>query len=871
MQTQTNRRSRKPKEYSGPIIYSQPTGKASDYIQAKDSDYISYKFSELDHSEIIVQTLALQEYIRSETDFLNTILKQEQISAVHTKQYKAGLKAFQDATNQLLQLDLKGQKLTLSQVKEIKQIYEAYNKAFKSQFPYMFEKDPKQFQERFINQGRMNVQGTKHFLQIASEIYLRGRGTFGENLRFSDLAKTLGKYVPHTKGYYIKKYEAQHQEYNEFATQRPDWRAVRKQSLSQTIGVERVDYAKVYKQSLSAKREEILIEHNAQHYLNEGVEEHYAVQFQVADYIRQEFGLSPLFVSDAQLSKWISEFYMSGEDYYVQQSLAQFWAMTDNDLGGEVESLASIIIPRKYFELLDAVKSKILAHDKVTSIITSLNFLTSAQASAVSALQETTDEMRKGYQGLESVFDDLFTFPLNQLGVVMNMASQGLNMAGKAITLYVGSMATVAGNFIKSAFPKEQDDDTKKSIVKRASDSIIQITKQIINTISSIISIFAQGIQLIQSVISLGIQAFTTMFTMIFGILRKVLSTSKTIDQIMNIISLSMSVFFLPVILVFGDGIFKQVLQFIDWIYDENGGQALLNLVSSYADLQEPILESIDGVFLLTPKILDTICSFLVLGQELFRDYMPVLVGYFKNFLNGEDGNKVIEMCKLGLEIGTILLENGIIQLFIKAGQQGIGFLYAHKEEIFNILKTSVDVLLKQLTILADCNDRTIKLIMDQGLVIGAIVGAIINILLSTGGTWGISSLISIFGPKQQAVAMLESVLFTKAGWQSLILGGQGGVQIGHFIATNFFNFGEKEETDTPSYLEGGYIPQTPGGYLIRVAEKETEYIIPESKIHLIRGHNNILIEINGDVYGIDERVDIPNAINEVSNQSRFR
>ena len=36
------------------------------------------------------------------------------------------------------------------------------------------------------------------------------------------------------------------------------------------------------------------------------------------------------------------------------------------------------------------------------------------------------------------------------------------------------------------------------------------------------------------------------------------------------------------------------------------------------------------------------------------------------------------------------------------------------------------------------------------------------------------------------------------------------------------------------------------------VAEKETELIIPESKIHMIRGHNNLIIDVNGDVYGMD-------------------
>ena len=74
--------------------------------------------------------------------------------------------------------------------------------------------------------------------------------------------------------------------------------------------------------------------------------------------------------------------------------------------------------------------------------------------------------------------------------------------------------------------------------------------------------------------------------------------------------------------------------------------------------------------------------------------------------------------------------------------------------------------------------------------------------------------------------------------------GGVGiGALIGELIYSMFFR----------SFEEGGYIPATPGGMLVLVAEKETEYIIPESKIHMIRGHNNLVIEVNGDVFAVDD------------------
>jgi hypothetical protein len=51
------------------------------------------------------------------------------------------------------------------------------------------------------------------------------------------------------------------------------------------------------------------------------------------------------------------------------------------------------------------------------------------------------------------------------------------------------------------------------------------------------------------------------------------------------------------------------------------------------------------------------------------------------------------------------------------------------------------------------------------------------------------------------------------------------------------------------------------------VAEKETEYIIPESKINMIRGHNNLIIDINGDLYGVDDtKREIISAIDQQSN-----
>lgn len=93
-----------------------------------------------------------------------------------------------------------------------------------------------------------------------------------------------------------------------------------------------------------------------------------------------------------------------------------------------------------------------------------------------------------------------------------------------------------------------------------------------------------------------------------------------------------------------------------------------------------------------------------------------------------------------------------------------------------------------------------------------------------------------------------------------LIGGGLGAILGGVFYAYFF------------AFAEGGYIPATPGGLLSIVAEKETEYIIPESKIEMIRGHNNVVITFNDDVYLFDNpKSELKDAINDVNFASNYR
>lgn len=183
-------------------------------------------------------------------------------------------------------------------------------------------------------------------------------------------------------------------------------------------------------------------------------------------------------------------------------------------------------------------------------------------------------------------------------------------------------------------------------------------------------------------------------------------------------------------------------------------------------------------------------------------------------------------------------------------------------------------------------------LLKEEGGVVGSIGSTLVvlgNLISSKGAEIinGIAKLLefimqnlpgiitTLVGFKAMTVAMLAAIMINTAmtaGAASLwTLGGAavaGAVTAGVASAAISNMFGT--ETDISGHANGGYIPPTPGGKIIRVAEGgEGEYIIPESK-RLATGGNTYNITING-MTNDELKTYITDIVNDRTNEYRLR
>lgn len=852
-------KSTKPKEYTGPRILSpeENTHNFSDYLQKGNTkEYIEFVLSEKNTSNERKQLLQARAQINQHQDLINNIIKYERISAKHGRYWKDGLKKLQDASNQLNQMDLSNEQLTKEQIYQANQIFTAYNFAISQVFNEIFEKDPSSINTRYINQGKLNKQDIKQLFAFITQIDYASTSIFGTQIRSKGIKSVLGKYVPLSRSDFMERHEKQHQQYQDARSKKVDYSPVfRTQNSNRRYGNQFVSEEDINRTWARNRAE---IDQTPQ----------WMITLQLNRFWGQ-LGLKESKATDPEAVRQALETYwdrINGveeiqnkklREAQIQSALAGFWYQRDLfELTGSNELY---IEPYMIKALQQQIEDKILKNQLVSSLLSVNTQILSAQQAFLDILSGVTQAVSSGFQDIAGTIDSIVDLPVKQVVQVMNIATKSLVAVGKGTQKQVDLFQNATYNITSASKKKKDKDDT--SLYDEAVQSVTQIAQTIFDIISQILKVFAQGIQLVQGVVSMGIQFFITMFSAILKILKKILSTSKTIDQIQNILNLALSVFLLPAILVFGDGIFKQVLKFISWLNAEDGGQALFQTASSFAELQEPINALFEQIKNLTPSFTEVIYDVLKQLGTIFQETIQPVIKAFQLFLSSDKGeaSELISLCEYGIKVAQKLLDAGIMDLFLRAGIQGLQFIYDNKEELFRALDVSWDWLSMQLDFMVFCSDHMVELCMTVGGAIGALVGFIGNLLFTVGGISGLAQLIRLFGPRIAQVQGMETAL-TKSGLLSIVLGGASGSAIGLFIATEYFSF-----------QEGGYIPPTPGGRLIRVAEKETEYIIPESKIHLIRGHNNLVIEINGDVYGIDQKRDILDAINLVSNRQRFR
>lgn len=844
---QTRRKGRKPvkPKYTGPLILGsdEVSKDFSSYLNnpTRKYDYIELVLSEQETSSKALQLKQLRYTLNSEQQLLNNIIQNKRISIKQGKQWQNGLKKLQEATNQLNAMDLENKKLTKAQLYQAKQIFDAYNYATRQIFTEMFVQDSS-FNKRYTNQSRLNKSEQEALYRLIQTVNKTGEAVLGELFRSSDIEKALGIYEgPKSQHYYKRQHEERHERYSALRGDRVDYGEIFKiQNQNVKLGNPYVSEEEINKQWERARAKTQSTDYDA-------LQAQVALFWRVRDYY-EEAG-----------QKW--EDYKRQQETYLQNQLACFWNARDYyEITGNNESYMD---PYMMKSLQTQVQDKIMKDALVKNLLGVGSQVLDAQNILIYSTHLVVDQISSGFKYLQDTFDDIFDFPVRQVIQVLGLATECVGMTGTTFQIQIDSFFKMSSTAISKGGIKKSG-NKEKDIDNEAMNSVRTVFEQMMDVAVALLNILSQGVQLIQGVVNMGINSFITIFSAILKILKKIFQTSMVIDQIMNILSLGMSIFILPAVLLFGDKLFKQVLSFLEWLNDKNGGLALLEFVDLYGILQMPILELIEKVIAYTPNIVIQIKNALPLFAKMIMELIPVFMNFFKQLLSdgGSNIQSIIELCQIGVNLAEKLLEDGILSLFLNAGQQGMGFIAQNKDNLFKPIELIWRAIDTQYRLINACSNHMVRICMQIGAGIGAFLGFISNLLITVGGLSGLGLLIQAFGPKIAQIGALESAL-NKTGLSMILGGGFSGAQIGGILATKYFSF--------KSYQEGGYIPATPGGLLIRVAEKETEYIIPESKTYMIRGHNNLILEINGDVYGINKSTDIMNVIDEVSNRSRFR
>ncbi len=253
-----------------------------------------------------------------------------------------------------------------------------------------------------------------------------------------------------------------------------------------------------------------------------------------------------------------------------------------------------------------------------------------------------------------------------------------------------------------------------------------------------------------------------------------------------------------------------------------------------------PLLQSVEQLFNLAVTLF-----FMPLGNKLATVMLPAvleLVDGVMEIWDKFDGKSFSEILNVAITEGAKLFGEYFISLGEEFKEQG------------GILGSIGSLLVTLGNIIEKLGDGLLERLLD-----------VFNWLVSNLGTF-IGTVVALKFTEISLQAATAIATNTIAGVLTLGLSALAAVTIGASIANVFNSSGS---SDTPGYAEGGYIPPTPGGKLIRVAEGgEGEYIVPESKA--LSGGNTYNITING-MTNDELKNYITEVVNDRVNESRLR
>lgn len=237
-----------------------------------------------------------------------------------------------------------------------------------------------------------------------------------------------------------------------------------------------------------------------------------------------------------------------------------------------------------------------------------------------------------------------------------------------------------------------------------------------------------------------------------------------------------------------------------------------------YAQMKKasPLLETIENLFNLAVTLF-----FMPLGNKLAEVMLPALIDLVDavtDIWDKFEGKPLGEMLSIAINEGISIVANYLTDLGTAFKEQGGIFV-----SIGNLLSTIGDFLAKDGEKLIGILTSIFEFIMNH---IGVIIVGIFEMF-----TISISLLTAI---QASLLAYFSQGFLSKipliGGLAPTTAGAVAGGAV--FAGLNLTLFGSGIGGDLLGLADGGYVPATPGGKIIRIAEGgEGEYVIPESKL----------------------------------------
>lgn len=448
----------------------------------------------------------------------------------------------------------------------------------------------------------------------------------------------------------------------------------------------------------------------------------------------------------------------------------------------------------------------------------------------------------------------------NPLGTLLNL----INGVSEVLTADLGLCNAIVNSsnrgvsLLLKIFDDDEDDEKKEK--KAGALTPVKALTNIFLSISSVITSVTSGLfAMIASAIQASFTIFTSILKSILTLVKSIAETSEVFKTILSYIDLAFTMFFLPFWTAFAEPLLDVVMSayssIIDWgvrfiTYFQNADNILVKhiqtTISSLMTLvKEVLIDSMDMVMALAETILPSI---LGIATELI-DWVT------------RHKKDIISFVTKGLKAATALVKAGIGS-FLSSGSQWMAFVIVNAGKITSLFNTIKDVVNACLDVAAwgmkHAKAVTYALLTTAGTIVGAVTGHKIGVLLAP-FTLGIS------------------LVATTAG--GALVGGAIGLGASAYVYRDYLEPGLKlaeafqavestnltidqdkidamniTEQDLPEFAKGGKIYGIRGGHLGLLGEAgQGEFAIPQSKMKLFRGNNNIILRFNKGIYNQKE------------------